>query len=409
MGCHDPIPRPAPRCPGGPLTRRDFLLRSAVAAGMAPLLPVLGESGISRAPRAPVGLALCKRYDFREVRRALGRMLDEVGGVRRLVKGRHVTIKVNLVNTSAEAVAGIPLQLTVTVHPVVAMALGSLLVQCGARRVVYADQLPFRSADPEAFAGYGFRLADFAAAMEGKVTFLNTRNRGGHSSYALVKVPNGELATAWEVNRAYTDTDVLISLGKLKSHVSAGVTGGMKNLFGVPPSSLYGDDLGAEPDEHACDYRNRTMHNCSQAPRTSVTTFTGKSVLNDHGYNVPRFIVDLAAAFPIRLVVVDGISVIQTAEGWWNGSMVSVTRPGLLIAGANPVCTDAVAAAVMGFNPEAPDRTWPFANGVNYLALARRRGLGENRLKEIEVAGVSLERARFEFQPTYRRIAPGTA
>ena len=102
-------------------------------------------------------------------------------------------------------------------------------------------------------------------------------------------------------------------------------------------------------------------------------------------------------------MVIDGISAIQTAEGWWNGSMVSVTRPGLLLAGRNPVCTDAVAAAVMGFDPDAPDRTWPFVNGTNHLALARRRGLGENRISRLEIAGVPLETARFEYHPTYRR------
>ena len=86
-------------------------------------------------------------------------------------------------------------------------------------------------------------------------------------------------------------------------------------------------------------------------------------------------------------------------------SMVSMTRPGLLIAGRNPVCTDAVATAVMGFDPDAPDRTWPFVNGTNHLALARRRGLGENRVRELEIAGIGLGRARFEFQPTFRRKA----
>jgi uncharacterized protein (DUF362 family) len=200
------------------------------------------------------------------------------------------------------------------------------------------------------------------------------------------------------------DTDVIVSLTKLKSHVSGGITGGMKNLFGVPPSSLYGEDLVGHPDENATSYRGATMHACTKRPQTSATSFTGKSVEGDHGFNVPRFIVDLAVAFPISLVVIDGISTIQTAEGWWNGAMVSVTRPGLLITGRNPVCTDAVAAAVMGFDPDAPDRTWPFANGTNQLALARRRGLGENRLSELEIAGVPLAEARFEFQPTYQRI-----
>jgi hypothetical protein len=399
-----------PKCPGRILTRRDFIRHSATAAAAlawpslsaAPAAP--GAS--SCPPRAPTAIGLCKRYEDREVRRTLGGLFDELGDVRRLVKGKYVTVKLNLVNTSEEDVAGVPLWLTVTVHPVVARALGSLLVGYGARQVTYCDQLPFRALGPEAFAGYGFKLDEFNDALAGRARFVNTRNRGPHRDYALVRVPDGELATAWEVNRAYVDTDVLISLGKLKSHVSGGVTAGMKNLFGVPPSSLYGDDLGAEPNEDAVGYRNRAMHNCTELPRTSVTTFTGRSVAGDHGFNVPRFIVDLAAAFPIHVTVLDGISVIQSAEGWWNGSMVSVTRPGLLLAGRNPVCTDAVAAAVMGFNPDAPDRSWPFVNGTNYLALARRRGLGENRLNELEIAGVPLATARFEFQPTYRRLAP---
>ena len=405
--------RPVPRCPGGGLTRRDFLRSLAatsavVAAGVAPAGALAAEAPAAAerpVPRAVTTLGLCKRYDYAAVRRALGRMFDELGDVRRLVRRRHVTVKVNLVNTSAEDVCGIPLWLTVTVHPVVARALGSLLVEYGAREVVFCDQLPFRTPDAEAFAGYGYKLDEFRAAMDGRVRFENTRNRGRHGTYAWVKVPDGELATAWEVNRTYVDTDVLVSLTKLKSHVSGGITGTLKNLFGVPPSSLYGEDLEDAPDENATGYRGATMHSCVRLPLTSAPSFTGRSVRGDHGYNVPRFIVDLAAAFPIHLAVIDGISTIQSAEGWWNGAMVTVTRPGVLIAGRNPVCTDAVAAAVMGFNPDAPDRTWPFVNGTNHLALARRRGLGENRLDRLEIAGVGLEAARFEFHSTYRRQA----
>lgn len=404
------FPEAIPRCPGGGLTRRDFLRGLAAAsatlvAGAAPAIARPEPASEPRVPRAVTALGLCQRYDYPAVRRTLGRMLDELGDVRRLVRRRHVTVKVNLVNTSAEDVAGVPLWLTVTVHPVVARALGSLLVEYGAREVVFCDQLPFRTPDPEAFAGYGFELDEFRAVMDDRVRFENTRNRGRHASYAWVKVPDGELATAWEVNRTYVDTDVLVSLTKLKSHVSGGITGALKNLFGVPPSSLYGEDLKDEPDENATGYRGATMHSCERLPLTSARSFTGRSVRGDHGYNVPRFIVDLAAAFPIHLAVIDGISTIQSAEGWWNGAMVSVTRPGVLIAGRNPVCTDAVAAAVMGFNPDAPDRTWPFVNGTNHLALARRRGLGENRLDRLEIAGVRLEAARFEFHPTYRRLA----
>jgi uncharacterized protein (DUF362 family) len=400
----------APKCPGGVVTRRDFLwyLTGVAAVGAAARhasFAATSAADENTARRALTSIGLCKRYEYREVRRALARMLDELGNVPRLVQRQHVTVKTNLVNTSEEDVGGVPLWLTVTVHPVVAMALGSLLVKSGARSVTFCDQLPFRSPDEEAFAGYGFKLREFNQAMDGRARFENTRNRGRYRDYARVQVPGGgELASAWEVNPSYVKTDVLVSLTKLKSHVSGGVTGGMKNLFGIPPSSLYGDDLKDEPDENAIGYRGDTMHSCVRPPRTSSASFTGRSVEGDHGHNVPRFIVDLAAAFPIDLVVIDGISTIQTAEGWWNGSMVSVTRPGLLIAGRNPVCTDAVAAAVMGFNPDAADRTFPFVNGTNHLALARRKGLGENRVDRLEVAGVGLEAARFEFHPTYQRV-----
>lgn len=393
----------APRCPGRVMTRREFLAGVASAAAMAGARQALPAVDTGRIPRAVTAVGMCKQYDFNAVRRVLGKMLSDLDDVRPLVRRKHVTVKLNLVNTSEEDLGGVHVSLSVTVHPTVALALGSLLVEYGARLVTFCDQLPFRAQGPEAFAGYGYRVVDFQDAMAGRARFVNTRCRAPYGEYAWVKVPNGELASAWEVNRTYVDTDVLVSLAKLKNHVSAGVTGGMKNLFGIPPSSLYGDDLKDHPDEEAMGYRNSTMHNCVRQPFTSAESFTRRSVEGDHGYNVPRFIVDLAAAFPISLVVIDGISTIQTAEGWWNGSMVSVTRPGLLIAGRNPVCTDAVAAGVMGFNPDAPDRTPPFSNGSNHLALARQRGLGENRMDHIEVVGVALEKARFEFHPTYQR------
>ncbi|MCX8107671.1 MAG: hypothetical protein N3G20_02590, partial [Verrucomicrobiae bacterium] len=159
------------------MTRREFVAGLIAGAGF------LGASGFSvaddgsSAPAGPVGIGLCKSYEYRAVRRVLRKVLSQLGGVDRLVRGKHVTVKVNLVNTSREDIGGVPVWLTVTVHPVVAMALGSLVVEYGARRVTFCDQLPFRCSDEEAFAGYGFRLAEFQSAMDGRARFLNTRNR----------------------------------------------------------------------------------------------------------------------------------------------------------------------------------------------------------------------------------------
>ena len=259
-----------PCCPWGMISRRDFMKHAAAAsfvtAGVltAKSLPAAEEK--QSIPRKPVSVSLCKRYDYPLIRRTLANMFDEIGGVRSLVKRKHVTVKVNLVNTSEQSVGGVPLSYSVTTHPYVALALGSLFVDYGVKKVTFCDQLPFRTSHNEAFSGYGYDIHEFEREMEGRVQFENTRNLGRYKQYSMAKTPGGGyLANAWEVNKAYTDTDVFVSLGKLKSHVSGGVTMGMKNLIGVPPSSLYGDDifkddLTGEPDENAIGYRGHTMH-----------------------------------------------------------------------------------------------------------------------------------------------------
>ena len=60
--------------------------------------------------------------------------------------------------------------------------------------------------------------------------------------------------------------------------------------------------------------------------------------------------------------------------------------------GTNPVTTDSVATAVMGYNPRADRGTAPFQTCDNTLLLAERHGVGTTDLKRIEVRG-SLHRA----------------
>ncbi len=392
-------PTHPPIAPMFTLPRRRFLQTAALAA-----VTPAGWASPKQAPRTPTAIQICNRYDYKKIRSLLGGMFDNVGGVRKLVKNQFVTIKVNLVNSPANVWSGVPYWMTTVVHPVVAKAVGSLLVEYGAKRATFCDQLPFDEGHNADFANYNYDIDEFNQVMGGKAVFENTRNKGRHGQYSLTKVPNGGLlASAWEVNQSYTKTDVLVSLTKLKSHISGGVTLGMKNLFGVPPSSMYGEDGLDEPNESATGYRGQTMHNCTKKPSTSVETFTGKTIEGDHGFNVPQFIVDLNAAFPIDLTIIDGVSTISNAEGAWTGSLVEVCRPNLLIAGRNAVCTDAVAASVMGFDPDAADRTPPFANGTNSLKLAREIGLGENRISMLDVVGLPIESARYNFQPTYQR------
>jgi hypothetical protein len=73
--------------------------------------------------------------------------------------------------------------------------------------------------------------------------------------------------------------------------------------------------------------------------------------------------------------------------------------------GRNGVCTDAVGAAVMGYDPQAPHMEFPF-QGENYLRLLATAGVGTNDLARIEVAGLSVQEALHPFR---RAEAPAGA
>jgi uncharacterized protein (DUF362 family) len=73
-------------------------------------------------------------------------------------------------------------------------------------------------------------------------------------------------------------------------------------------------------------------------------------------------------------------------------------QPGVLIAGTNPVTTDAVATAVMGYNPRADRGVTPFNTCDNTLLLAERHGIGTTDLNRIEVAGVPIAQALYKYE-----------
>jgi len=73
-------------------------------------------------------------------------------------------------------------------------------------------------------------------------------------------------------------------------------------------------------------------------------------------------------------------------------------QPGVLIVGLNPVCTDAVATAVMGYDPRSPRGKAPFRTCDNTLLLAEKHGVGTAELSKIEVRGVPIAEAMFRYE-----------
>jgi uncharacterized protein (DUF362 family) len=107
----------------------------------------------------------------------------------------------------------------------------------------------------------------------------------------------------------------------------------------------------------------------------------------------------MVAARPVDLAIIDGIESIAGGEGpWIRSKPLRLVQPRVLIAGTNPVTTDAVATAVMGYNPRAGRGTTPFQTCDNTLLLTEHHGIGTTDLHRIEVAGVPIAQALYKYE-----------
>jgi uncharacterized protein (DUF362 family) len=368
------------------MTRREFV----ALAGSVPLLGVP-----QRNSRVAIGKAAGYSEDLQPV---LARMFDQLGGLDALVRGKTVSIKLNLTGSPGQRFQGKPLGATHYVHPKVVGAVARLLGQAGARRVRFVECCAGTGGPMEEYlldCGWNVRaLASVAPAVE----FENTNALGKGKRYSRLKVPGrAYMYQAFDLNHAYEDTDVFVSLAKLKNHETCGVTLSLKNIFGITPASIYGDDAGRDgPNENPTQGRAQTLHFARRRISASAPQEVNASPSRDAGYRVPGIVADLAAARPIDLAIIDGIETVAGGEGPWVTGIRAVA-PGLLIAGLNPVATDAVAVKAMGYDPRAPHGAAPFRHCRNTLLLAEAVGLGPADLSRIDLAGVPLNEALFRF------------
>jgi uncharacterized protein (DUF362 family) len=147
-------------------------------------------------------------------------------------------------------------------------------------------------------------------------------------------VPNCEVLKSITVPRLVTESAV-ISAAKLKTHSDTGVTLGMKNMFGLLPDK-----------------------------------FKGKY----HLKGISKVVVDINTVLRPALTVIDGF-VGMEGEGPIDGTPVQMN---LIIAGTDPVATDATACRVMGINPYE----------IKHIRKAYEKGIGSS---EAQVLGEKLD------------------
>lgn len=164
----------------------------------------------------------------------------------------------------------------------------------------------------------------------------------------LSKVPwdlknfhNNVVQTRVRMPKLFQRPHFLISVAKMKTHDSCGISATLKNMF------------GCNPEPYKLRYHGHLNHN----------------------------IVDFATAYPPSLSIIDGIIGME-GMGPVGGTPV---RVGAVLLGTDPVATDHAVAKLMGIDP----------NKIKTLRIARQQGVGTFQYK---VVGSSLSEVETPFK-----------
>jgi len=254
--------------------------------------------------------------------------IELLGGIETFVKrGDKVFIKPNWVYLSPP---------NLTTDPRVVAEVASLCVKAGAEALV--GDIPAIGVSSRwlyEVTGWG-RIVEKSGA---KLVPLS------EAPQVRVKVPNGQLLKEVDLPKPVLDADVFVDVPVAKTHISAVISAGIKNLVGLLD------------DQWKYKYHRADLH---------------------------LKMVDVLKAIKPQLTVIDGL---KAGEGQGPGNCDWVDW-GIIIAGNNVVSTDAVCARAMGYDPME----------VHMIRIAAAQGLGEANLSKIELVGVPLSEVERRFK-----------
>jgi uncharacterized protein (DUF362 family) len=157
-----------------------------------------------------------------------------------------------------------------------------------------------------------------------------------------IAIPNGDSLREITVPRLAKES-AIISSAKMKTHMSTKVTLGMKNMFGMLPDKLK---------------------------------------FKYHARGISKVVVDINSVLSPTLTVIDGF-VAMEGRGPTDGAPVKMD---LIIAGRDPVATDATASRVMGLDPHE----------ISHIRNAHLRGIGN--IDNVEVVGSQIDEVKRVFK-----------
>jgi len=262
-----------------------------------------------------ISLVRCNDYSGERVYDAVKRAVDLVGGIGNFVRpGMSVLLKPNLLSERLPEEA-------VDTHPEVIRAVG-LLVKGAGGRVKIGDSP----------GGYGKNIDEIFERSGVKEV---ARQEG----FELVKFTTSKFVKGVPITRQLFESDLVISIPKLKTHSITVLTAGIKNTYGMV-TGLY----------------KAECH--SKAPMEE---------------DFAKIIAMVYSITRPHLTILDGI---VAMEG--DGPAAGTPRlMSLVMAGEDAVAIDAACARIIGLEPL----------DVRVTKIAHEIGLGEADLSRIEIAG----------------------
>lgn len=277
--------------------------------------------------RSVVALKRCSSYAPEAVDAALCSLLGELGGIERFIRpGARIFVKANLLLAAEPDRA-------CTTHPEVLIATIKSLQRAGAD-VSFGD-LPG-----------GFHVGNTQKIHETTMMSRVAEATGARLvvlekyGFKRIEIPDAKFIDHIHVPKYLDETDGVVSVSKLKTHMQTLLTGAVKNLFGLTTTQ---DRLRAHKLSRYSDFAEA--------------------------------VVDIFSALPPVLNIIDAV-VGMEGTGPSQGTPV---RLGFLVGSADAVAADTVAAVATGFHPRE----------IGTIEAARRRGLGAARMGDIELRGDS--------------------
>jgi uncharacterized protein (DUF362 family) len=244
------------------------------------------------------------------------------------LRGKKILIKPNAARLASPGEG-------VTTHPGVVAAAIDHLRERGVDHIVLGESCIFGVNSGEAFQMTG--MQEVSEKMRVPLIDLD------QGDPAELTIPEGRLVKKIKVPALLKEVDFVISIPVMKTHMHTGVTLSLKNMKGL---------LWRKQKAHF-HHLGEDKHCAKDVKTLDVAISEMASVLFPH------------------LAIIDG-TVGMEGMGPAYGR---AKKMGVVIVGENALSADAVAARLMGLDPEA----------VPHLRLSAEKGLGELRLEKIPV------------------------